>query len=50
MLSPGRTLFDLALMAGAVLFVGARAHAFSGFPKGNDVWGHPAKTQFILDN
>jgi uncharacterized membrane protein len=50
MLSPGQTLFDLALLAGAVLIVGARAQAFSGFPKGNDVWGHLSKTQFVLDN
>ena len=50
MLAAGQTLFDLALIAGAVLIVGARAHAFSGFPKGNDVWGHLAKTQFVLDN
>jgi hypothetical protein len=37
-------------MAVAVLLVGARAHAFSGFPKGNDVWGHLSKTQFVIDN
>ena len=46
----GRTLFDLSLIVGAVLLVGARGRAFSGFPKGNDVWGHLSKTQFILDN
>jgi hypothetical protein len=33
-----------------VLLVGERARAFSGFPKGNDVWGHLSKTQFVLDN
>jgi hypothetical protein len=49
-LRPARTLFDLSLIVGAVLLVGARAHAFSGFPKGNDVWGHLSKTQFVLDN
>ena len=50
MLRRRRTLFDLSLIAGAVLLVGARARAFSGFPKGNDVWGHLSKTQFVLDN
>jgi hypothetical protein len=45
-----RTLIDLSLIACAVLLVGARARAFSGFPKGNDVWGHLSKTQFVIDN
>jgi hypothetical protein len=49
-LRPVRTLLDLSLILGAVLLVGARAGAFSGFPKENDVWGHLSKTQFVLDN
>lgn len=50
LLQPARTLLDLSLIAAAVLFVGSRADAFSGFPKGNDAWGHLSKAQFVLDN
>ncbi|MGZ4485385.1 MAG: DUF6541 family protein [Nocardioidaceae bacterium] len=48
--SPARTALDLGLLAAMVAWVGARGDAFTGFPKGNDVWGHLSKTQFVIDN
>jgi hypothetical protein len=45
-----RTLLELVVIAAAVWAVGARAHAFTGQPKGNDATGHLSKARFILDN
>ena len=45
-----RTLLDLAGLLVLTLTLGARVHAFTGFPEGNDAWGHLSKTQFVLDN
>ena len=47
---PVRTLLDLTGLLLLTLTLGARVHAFTGFPEGNDAWGHLSKTQFVLDN
>ncbi len=47
---PVRTLVDLTGLLVLTLTLGARVHAFTGFPEGNDVWGHLSKTQFVLNS
>ena len=47
---PVRTLLDLTGLLLLTLTLGARVHAFTGFPEGNDVWGHLSKAQFVLDS
>jgi hypothetical protein len=47
---PVRTLLDLSGLLLLTLALGARVNAFTGFPEGNDVWGHLSKTRFVLDN
>jgi 6-pyruvoyl-tetrahydropterin synthase related domain len=39
---------DMLLLAALALLLGARAHAFSGFPKGYDAFGHVSKVHLIL--
>jgi len=38
----------MLLLAALALLLGARAHAFSGFPKGYDAFGHVSKVHLIL--
>jgi hypothetical protein len=44
------TLADLSVIAGVIWWIGSRASAFTGTPKGNDATGHLSKARFILDN
>ncbi len=48
--SAARTFLDLLALLALTLALGARVHAFTGFPEGNDAWGHLSKTRFVLDN
>jgi hypothetical protein len=45
-----RTCAELLAIALAIAWMGSRAHAFSGTPKGQDASGHLSKARFILDN
>ncbi len=48
--APVRTLLDLTGLLLLMLALGSRAQAFTGFPEGDDAWGHLAKTRFVLDS
>jgi uncharacterized protein DUF6541 len=48
--SGSRTTGDLALIVASVWFLGSRANAFTGDPKGYDSTGHLSKAQFMVSN
>jgi hypothetical protein len=48
--APAFALVDAAALALLALAFGNRVHAFSGFPKGYDAWGHIAKVHLILEH
>ncbi|MCA1845045.1 MAG: hypothetical protein LC792_17990, partial [Actinobacteria bacterium] len=44
------TAVDVVAITAAVLTMGRAGHAFDGFPKGSDAWGHVSKVRLLLDS
>ena len=42
-------LIDVAVLIAATVVIGSYCHAFTGFPKGYDAWGHLAKVRMLVD-